>query len=51
MIGKLTVTDPCELQDGWIPVTKGAVGEVGATFMVTTFDAPEVLHALVAVTV
>ena len=50
-IGELTVTDPCTLQLGWVSVITGAAGEDGAAFMVTVFDAPEVPHAFVAVTV
>ena len=50
-IGELTVTDPCTLQPGCVAVIVGAAGEAGAAVMVTVFDAPEVPHALVAVTV
>ena len=48
--GEPTVTDPCTLQLGCVAVIVGAPGDDGAAFMVTVFDAPEVPHALVAVT-
>ena len=51
VIGRLTVTEPCTLQPGCVAVITGAAGEDGAAFIVTVFDAPEVPHALVAVTV
>ena len=50
-IGELTVTDPCTLQLGCVAVIVGAVGEDGAALMVTVFDAADVPHALVTVTV
>ena len=49
--GALTVTDPCTLQLGCVAVIIGAAGEADAAFIITVFDAPEVPHALVAVTV
>ena len=50
-IGELTVTEPCTVQLGCVAVIVGAAGELGAAFIITVFDAPEVPHALVAVTV
>ena len=50
-IGELTVTEPCTLQLGCVAIIIDAAGEAGAAFIITVFDAADVPHALVDVTV
>ena len=50
-IGEPTVTEPCTPQPGCVAVIIGAAGDDAAAFTITVFDAADVPHALVAVTI